>query len=396
VWGVVALDIAAVVAVAVGLLPEAPGTPEGGPAIFLILTATCGLVAGRVMVAQPGNRVGWLLWAQPTCIAVSGVGQSYALLSIERAGGAWPGSALLAWLGGLTLLLFIAITVLLIPLVFPDGHLPSRRWRPAAVIVILAAVTTVVASGGMFTPGPLNGFAGLDNPFGIPGGESIQELGGPLNALLIFIGLPLAIASVVTRFRRGTAVERQQVKWFAAGVAVPAMLLVASLALQAVTPLWVLTIVAMDLIPLATAVAILRYRLYEIDRIVSRTIGWAASTAMVVGLFGAGLVALETLLAGVTQGSTLAVAGSTLAAFAAFQPIRRHVQSFVDRRFDRARYDAARIAGSFAARLRGQLELGAVEAELVATTASALRPAGAGLWLRDRTSQPRRRSAVAP
>jgi len=147
---------------------------------------------------------------------------------------------------------------------------------------------------------------------------------------------------------------------------------------------WTLVFVALSLVPVTIAVAILRYRLYDLDRLISRTVGWGVSKAAVMLLFVVGLAALQTLLAGLTQGATVAVAGSTLAALAAFQPLRRRVQTVVDRRFDRARYDGARTATAFAHRPRGEVELDAVRGGLIATTAGMLRLARTGVWLRAR------------
>jgi hypothetical protein len=146
---------------------------------------------------------------------------------------------------------------------------------------------------------------------------------------------------------------------------------------------WLPVIVAYPTLPLAVYIAVSRYRLYEIDRIVSRTVGWAVITGLLLVVFAVGVVSLQALLAGVTQGQTLAVAGSTVLAFGLFQPVRRRVQRMVDRRFDRARYDAERTAARFAERLRDKVELDGVEEELTTTVAGALRPSGVGLWIRE-------------
>jgi hypothetical protein len=384
-WAIAVLDV--VVFLAMSLHPS-----DGGYLAILLYVVGIASFAGvgaLLITRVPANPIGVLLLVSATVLVAA-----IAIGTYADVGGAlvspWPAIQVARLLGNSLFIYAVAIAFIGVPLVFPDGRLPSRRFR----WVVRLAVADLVAWTVL----------GLQPEAGIGGPDALAWVWSALLAFVVvatLICLVGAVLAIGLRFGRGDPVQRQQVKWLIADVAVAAVLLPLAVALNPASPelagtLSGFAIIAMFALPIVIGVAILRYRLYEIDRIVSRTIGWAASTAMVVGLFGAGLVALETLLAGVTQGSTLAVAGSTLAAFAAFQPIRRHVQSFVDRRFDRARYDAARIAGAFAARLRGQLELGAVEAELVATTASALRPAGAGLWLRDRTSQPRRRSAVAP
>lgn len=348
--------------------------------------ATYPLVGWLIASRRPRNPIGWIFLAVGLSQAGTAVAGQYALYGLVTNAGAVPLADVASWINAWLwvpgfVLLFVVV------LVFPDGTLPSRRWRIVPWTAAIAILMTIVAQAiGTW------GYRGLTLMAPPPSDTS----GDPLltaclavatvgSMLVVPVGLA-SVAGIVVRFRRSGAVERHQIKWFAAGATMEVGFLLLTSFVTLTYPFDVMvSALVVPLVPIATAVAILRYRLYEIDRIISRTVGWAASTALVVGLFGLGLVVLESLLAGVTQSSTLAVAGSTLAAFAAFQPIRRRVQSFVDRRFDRARYDAARIGGTFAARLRGQVELGAVEAELVATTTSALRPTGAGLWLRDRT-----------
>jgi hypothetical protein len=205
-----------------------------------------------------------------------------------------------------------------------------------------------------------------------------------LAAATLPLALVTAVAAVVVRFRRARGIERQQLKWFVAANVLFAVLMLASF-LDGATEPTVFDIgafVSLSFPPLAIGIAVLRYRLYEIDRIISRTLGWAIVTGILVAVFAGHVVGLQALLAGFTQGQTLAVAGSTLVAFALFQPVRRRVQRAVDRRFDRARYDGERIAQAFAARLRGEVDLDAAQTALASTAASALQPSSAGVWLR--------------
>lgn len=198
----------------------------------------------------------------------------------------------------------------------------------------------------------------------------------------------MPVAALVVRWRRGSTLERTQIKWVAAASVVLLVGEIASLlTFDPTNPLGnPITFAAATLctavVPLAMGVAILRYRLYEIDRLISRTIGWAIVTGLLVAVFAGAVVGLQALLAGFTQGQTLAVAASTLVAFALFQPVRRQVQRAVDRRFDRARYDAERTAGAFADRLRDETDIETVTADLTATTRAALAPAGLGIWIR--------------
>ena len=298
VWAVVLLDLLAVSLVVVGVLPEPPSSPQGGPAIFVVLTATFGLVGARVIVRDSRNPVGWILWLAPTLLALSGPGVGYARLSVERFDASLPGTALLAWAGGFSLVLFILLTALVIPMIFPNGRLRSRRWR--AVAVLVAASIGLTMTGMMFDPAPL--LPGLVNPFGIAGAEEVLGLVRQVGAGGILVALPLVISSVVVRFRFGGTVERQQVKWFAVGILVPAVLLAMALALESVEWLWAGSVAALGLIPVSIGIAILRYRLYEIDRIISRTIGWAVVTGVLVAVFAGLLVALQAVARPADQG----------------------------------------------------------------------------------------------
>ncbi len=205
-------------------------------------------------------------------------------------------------------------------------------------------------------------------------------------AVTVVTALVGAALSVVVRYRHAGRVERQQLKW---------LLAVASVAVVAFTAAWVVNdeavsnvlyligFAAVPALPVAIGIAILRYHLYDIDRIISRTVSWAVITAVLVAVFVGGVLGLQAALAGVTQAPTLAVAASTLAAFALFQPIRGRVQRAVDRRFDRARYDAERTAASFPDRLRGEVAIDAIAADLQTTIDGSIKPSAQSLWLRN-------------
>jgi uncharacterized membrane protein YfcA len=203
-------------------------------------------------------------------------------------------------------------------------------------------------------------------------------------ASVTVVAFGLAVLAVVLRYRRAGAVERQQLKWLfavvvVAAVAFPiALLLPESLLAQAALIVGLLSLLAL---PLAIGVAVMRYRLYEIDRLISRTIAWGVVSALLLAAFLVPMIALPALLDDVTQGDTLAVAASTLLAAALFQPVRHRVQRTVDRRFDRARYDAQRTADAFAERLRHEVDLDAIGQELEGVVAEAMRPSRATLWL---------------
>jgi len=277
--------------------------------------------------------------------------------------------------------------VLILPalaLLFPTGRLPSRRWALpvgfASAAIVLGTIVELVQ------PGPIaSGTPGSHNPFGIealPAG--LVAAAYPLVAIAIVAMMVLAIGAVLARYRTGDAALRQQLRWFVAAVLLAAVPLALAILPGLGGPQWALVAsVGLILVPISVGIAVTRYRLFEIDRLISRTIGWALVTGALLAVFVGTVVGLQALLANVTQGETLAVAASTLVAFALFQPLRRRVQSAVDRRFDRARYDGERTIAAFAERLRSEVDLANLEGDIAGTVGSALRPTSTGVWIRD-------------
>ena len=275
------------------------------------------------------------------------------------------------------------------PLVFPDGHLPSRRFRWVVWLTIAAmAAETIV--GSVLTR--RRGATGLANPLAMPAlVPAFDALNSFANLSAVF-GFGGAAAALVVRFRRGGPIVREQLKWLIAVAAVATVAFPTAFLLQPSDPsqpsaaadaMFLLGFVALLALPFAIGVAILRYRLYDIDRIISRTISYALVSGALAVVFVSAVIALEQLFTGFTQGQTLAVAGSTLLAFALFQPLRRRIQHGVDRRFDRARVDSERTATAFAGRLRDQVDIDTVMADLDGTVRGALRPSLVSLWLRE-------------
>jgi hypothetical protein len=242
----------------------------------------------------------------------------------------------------------------------------------------------------------LDGIA-FDNPMALGGplGQALGDLANGPMQLGTLAMIAASAVSLVLRLRRSRGIEREQLKWLTWAVVVTVALWISDLPVMmayeslADAPSWIRAWSAIAtsgafIIPVAAGVAILRYRLYDIDRIVSRTVAWGTVTLVLVVVFLGAVVGLDDLLAGVTQGRTLAVAASTLAAFALFQPLRRRVQAAVDRRFDRARYDAQRIVDAFAEGLRGQVDLVEISDGMLATVADTIRPRTTAVWLRER------------
>ena len=324
-------------------------------------------VVGALVAARTGNRLGWLFLAAGTVGAVSLAVEAYAarVPADQLPGAAWAGWIFTVVLGMVGTLFF------LVPLLFPDGRPPSRRWWPVVWVAIidgLVQMVTVAVSDANFT----NNFPKLRDPVTV-----VAPLGWAYNQALA-VGLLVLLAggaSMIVRFRRSGQEERLQLKWFmyASAIAVVVIFVASELSNN---PLLEWEIV-FPLIPAAVGVAILKYRLYDIDRLISRTLGYAIVTGLLVGLY-AGLVLLATQVLSIK--SPVAVAASTLAAAALFTPLRRRVQHVVDRRFNRVRYDADQTVAAFAARLQEGAALDAVRSDLLAVVNTAVEPAHLSVW----------------
>lgn len=340
-----------------------------------------------IVVRADGHTVGWLFAVAAVLMAwVFGCYGIGALLHMSE-----PSDQLASWFGLVGSLLFPIALILILPavaLTFPTGALPGPRWRwPVALVAALvgAALLAIV-----IRPGPM-GDGGPNNPLTpwLPAlSPGTLEILGALEAIS-FLSLPLGcglgVAAIVVRFRRSEGDERQQLKWFLASMAPAAVLLPISLSeLGSLFPIVnVVSVAAVPIIGIAVAVAILRHRLYVIDRIISRSISYGLVSAIVAVVFGGVVVLLSTALSSVAQGQTIAVAASTLAAFAVFHPVLRRVRHVVDRRFDRARYDSVRTVATFSDRLRGEVDLAQLRSDLDSTIRSAIAPRSVDIWIRE-------------
>jgi hypothetical protein len=280
----------------------------------------------------------------------------------------------------------VALIAAWIPLVFPTGTLPGPRWRlPVALLAGLSGIGLAAMALG-----PFPAESGITNPFGVAGWPGVFQPFADVLPLELVALLGLGAGSVITRYRRGDVVERLQIRWFASAAAITAIGFAGSAASYVLgsgsspisTSVTLVAYAGIMLMPVAIGIAVLRYRLFEIDRIISRTIGWAIVTGVLGVVFGAMIVGLQTALAGVTQAQTLAVAASTLVAFVLFQPVRRRVQSVVDRRFNRARYDAERTVAAFADRQRDQVNIAGLTLDIASTIDAALSPRAVAVWIR--------------
>lgn len=382
IWLVVVVDLTA----ALGRYLGAPLTPDMPPSaflLFLVMMSSFGLVGALIVTRRRHNPVGWILWVAATLLTVCIVSDLAAYHAVNDPA-ARPWAVPVAWLGSFLFVPTIGMVLVFVPLSFPDGHLLSRRWRWVVVFSAIAIVVSALPS--MFSPGPLSNAQGVANPVGIPGFERLVPVLNAANVLMVAVAFPLAIAAAVLRYRRGSSVERQQLKWFAAAVGLTGV----CFGLAVLVPEgpvaelgWIVGLVGMTTVPIAIGIAILRYRLYDIDRIISRTIGYLVVTGILALVFVAAVLLLGAILAPQFGENPIAVAVSTLIVAALFQPLRRRVQTVVDRRFNRARYDAQRTADAFATRLREQVDLAAVAGDLVATVDASLQPTRSGVWLRE-------------
>ncbi len=336
---------------------------------------------GAVLVARrPENRIGQLLLLAGFSASMQVFGGQYAWYALHVRHGAVPGGVWMLWVSDWVWVLAFSSMALFLVLLFPTGRLPSSRWRLVAWFNGLLAVLLLLVAA--FHPGHL-----ADDPT-----EPVNPVGIAVLAradvvvtvlsLMALTSMLACVARLLLRFRRADVVERAQLKWFvfAASAAVTTLFLDVVTGYNVATVLDWLSAVAIGALPIAIGVAILRYRLYDIDRLISRTVSYAVITALLLAVY-VGLVTSVTRLA--PGGSSLAVAASTLAVAALFQPVRRRVQARVDRRFNRAQYDAERTVDAFSRRLRDEVDLGAVRADLLNVVNQTMEPAVAGIWLRD-------------
>jgi len=350
---------------------------------FVLLVTNLAVVGGILAVRRPGNIIGWLLLAAGLPEAIGIAAAIYARTDAVF-GGALPLVVPAAWIGAWSVPPTIGILVVFLPIVFPSGHLPGPRWRIFVVGVIVAMTIGVVAAAT--APGRLDNIDGLVNPVVLPGPVSdvVQTLNGISNGVAV-VAFLVAISSLLLRFRHSRGIERQQMKWFLFVASVAATFLGLSIVLVTgpiSDAVWILGLLTMAFLPVAIGIAILRYRLFEIDRIVSRAVGYGLVTAVVAGLFILVVLVAESLLAPFTKTNDLAVVASTLIVASVFQRLRRRIQGLVDRRFDRAKVDADRSVALLVERLRAAVELDAIRADVLRTVDATVRPTTASLWLR--------------
>ena len=369
---------------------SAPVPDSWGFRGFTVIFATAfGGVGAILAYRRPANRVGWVMLASGTLSAIQVLVEEYAIYGVVGRAVPLPGAILAGWVESWIWLVGVILIVVYSLLLFPSGTLVSSRWR---IVAWLAALNLGVGVGTLaFGRGPLNNAPFADNPF------PLLDRDLSLNLFLAsFVGVALltiaSAASLIVRYRRSAGAERQQLKWLAFAALV---LMIATGATSVVQilglnfkPAQVLFIAAIAVLPVAIGVAVLRYRLYDIDILINRALVYGATTASIAAAFFVGIVVLQGTLRPITGGSEIAVAISTLACFGLFQPVRRRMQRGVDRRFYRARYDASRTLDEFTGHLAGEVDLGAVRASLLDAVGDTLQPSSASVWLRNDSRTP--------
>jgi len=362
------------------------GVLNGGDpyeASFAIVGVSSAIVGGVVAFRRATNPVGWLFLGGALGTVVHVLAGEYAVYGIITSPGALPLPHAMAGLSNTTLLVGPVMNFILIPLYFPNGRPVSRRWGVVAQVALGSLLIFTVLYA--FAPGEAVNDSGIPNPLGVEALRPFMEAFDPI-FFVWYMSLILAAAgSLVVRFRRSVGEERQQLKWFTYAAAfVPVWFLVNSPVQAAVPHLFaVLDSLIIAAVPIAAGIAILRYRLYDIDLIINRTLVYGVLTLSLVLIYFGGVVLTQATLRTVSgQESSLAVVASTLVIAALFNPLRRRIQGFIDRRFYRRKYDARKTLEAFSARLREETDLDRLGGELISVVRETMQPQHASLWLR--------------
>ena len=368
-----------------------------GGVIFLIFPLVGALIASK----RPRNAIGWILLAEGLLWMFLGMTDYYGLYGVARPGSV-PFPVGVAAVNNFMWVPAVGLLGTYVFLLFPDGRLPSRRWRPLAWLSGTVIVLVSILVG--LTPGGLQNLGGIRNPYALEGYPWLETV-----AYIVLPLLPLcmlaSVISLVMRYRRSRGEERQQIKWIAFAASFVGLLYLIAMVcafifpsgawFQAGSPLWLdllgyAALSSFTLVPIAIGFAVLRYRLYEIDIIINRTLVYGSLTISLALVYVGLVVSLQYVFRALTGGdSQLVIVASTLAIAALFNPLRRRNQSFIDRRFYRRKYDARKTLEEFSARLRDETDLEALNADLVGVVRETMQPAHVSLWLRPGTAPQR-------
>jgi hypothetical protein len=395
-WSLVALSVAlllggiALALVTRSTVPDLPfgGETEDGSVVADLVTLLTFSVVGAIIASRhPRNTLGWLFCSVGVTIGLNSFVGDYAEFWLASGFGMSSLGETAAWLSSWLWILLVYFPTSLLLLLFPDGRLPSPRWRPVAWGVALGTAGGVV--GNALKAGPLVDFPQIANPYGVDG-PFVWVLG--VAGSIVAAGSMVASAvSLIVRMRRAGSEQRQQIKWLAYGGAmVVGTIFVGSLVILWSVPVSIVIMsVALLGLPVFTGIAIVRYRLYDIDLLINRTLVYGSLTLMLALVYFGGVTATQALfqtLAGQQKLPQLAVVVSTLVIAALFNPLRHRIQSFIDRRFYRSKYDAAKTLDTFSARLREETDLTTLSEELVGVVRETMQPEHVSLWLRPDTA----------
>ena len=369
-------------------------TPRASEAGLVIVLLTSFPLTGLLILRhQPRNTIGWLLLGIGFVWGIGGLADNYARYGLLVDPRSLPGPEVAATVASGIWAPALGLTGTFLILLYPDGHLPSPRWRPVAWLsaVTVGALTVVLLlSPGQLEAGPV---PSVSNPLALEWARSVLEIALAILLPAFALCILASATGLVWRFRGSRGVERQQLKWLATAGALVASLFVVNIIASILTsasgrePGWLTVLdhagfLLFALLPISIGIAILRHGLYGIDVIINRALVYGSLTAVLAGAYLGSVLLLQLVLNPVTRQSELAVAGSTLAVAALFRPVRARIQGTVDRRFYRSRYDTARTLATFGRRLRYELDLDAVGADLRAAVHETVLPAHVSLWLR--------------
>jgi hypothetical protein len=393
-WSLMALSVALLVggfALSLAASSTVSDRPFGGETgdssvVANLLTLLPFSVVGAIIASRhPRNTIGWLFCSVGVTIGLNSFAGDYAEFWLASGFGMSGLGETAAWFSSWLWIVLALLPTSLLLLLFPDGRLPSPRWRPVARGAALGIAGSVV--GYALRAGPLEDFPQIANPYGVD--SPIVGMVGVAGSIVAAGSLVASAVSLIVRLRSVGSEQRQQIKWLAYGGAVVAC----GVCVGGLTILWSVpvSIVIMSVsllgLPVFTGIAILRHRLYDIDIIINRTLVYGSLTATLVALYFGGIVLLQRLFVLLTgQQSTLAVVASTLLIAALFTPLRRRIQSFIDRSFYRRKYDAAKTLEGFSMKLRDETDLEALSDDLVGVVRETMQPAHVSLWLRADTA----------
>jgi hypothetical protein len=361
--------------------------PYYGPvdAVFYLATVLTFSVVGAIIASrQPRNAIGWIFCGVGLVMGINSLAGGYAEYRLSGGYGPWSLAGTAAWFASWSWTILVYVPTSFLLLLFPNGRLPSPRWRPVAWCAVLGLIGFVAGTG--LQPGPLGDFPQIMNPYGVD--SLILDAVALTGVILALASMVASAVSLIVRMRRAGRAERQQIKWLAYGGAVVVGAVFASGVFATIwSPDVGIALISLGLlgVPIFTGVAIARYRLYEIDIVINRTLVYGALTAALVAVYFGGVATLQALFRAFTgqeQQPQLAIVVSTLAIAALFDPLRRRIQAFIDRRFYRRKYDAQKTLETFSSRLRDETDLDALSGDLEGVVRETMQPAYVSLWLR--------------